>query len=626
MFSNKKWISLFSLSVVAALILSACATPTPQIVEVTREIEKVVEKTVEVEKVVEQTVEVEVEKEVTKVVTQKETVQVEVTPTPTPIPQGGFLTWVSFADANILNPLMYSDSASNDVMSWIWGTPFETDPWTGETLPGMVERWEVTDQNKTVTFYVRKGMQWSDGEPITAKDYKFLFDALMAVDDEGEPVLAESPRTDIIEYVDTVELIDDYTLKVTYTDPVCSNFEENSLWWWPSHYFLSDPDFEWADLADHPFSWEPTIFSGPFMFKEWVKDDHITVVRNPTYWKGAPYLDGIIWRVVASATVEKEMAKAGEADYLEGLDPKFLTEMELVEHVDIYKFFGTPWDYVGLQQGDPENPQPRLNADGSVNEDHGTHPILSKKEVRQALQYAVDRTSIINKVRMGQAAPMHAQMQPIYGWAYNDELVPRDFSPEKAAEMLDAAGWPLNEETGVRWCQGCGTTEDGTPMKMDLVTNAGNEVRENIIAIVQQNLGDIGIEVEISAIEWNAFLEVLLGQTFDMVVIGWSGGSEDKSSLFWGKYDVPGGGLNMCSFYRPDYEEMSFEAKTVEGCSYEERGAIYKETQEILYDEQPYIYLYAGRTIYCINNRFGNVNPGPWSQTHNIHEWYVKSE
>jgi len=617
MFRNK-WALLSTLLVVGVLILAACQPQTVIVEkEVTKEVVKEVEKEVEVTKIVKEEV------EVTKIV--KEEVEVEVTPTPTPIPVGGFLNLSSFADADILNPFMSSDSASSEISGYIWDAGFETDPWTGETIPGLVESWDVTDGNKTVTFHVRQGVQWSDGEPITAVDYKFMFDALMATDDEGNPALAESPRLDMVEYVETIELIDDYTLKVTYSEPICTNFESLGLLWWPSHVFTSDPDFQFADLAEHPFSWEPTVFSGAFKFQEWVKDDHVTMVRNDAYWKGAPYLDGIVWKVVANETVEKEMMKAGEVDII-GLNAKYLTEMEQVPGLSIFKFFRTDYDYIGLQQGDPTDPQPRLNDDGSVNEDHGIHPILSKKEVRQALVYATDRMSIINKVKMGQAAPIEAHIIPTFGWAYNDQLVPREYDPEKAAQMLEDAGWVLPEGAEVRVCQGCGTAPDGTPMKLNLKTNAGNETREQIIQIAQQQWGEVGIEVEVEAMEWNAYLDVLLGQTFDAVVIGWTGVDEDSETLFFAKYDIPGGGFNFCSFYRPDYEPMELEAKTVEGCSYEDRGAIYKDIQEIFYDEVPYLFLYADRVISVINDRIGNVNPAPWSTFYNLHEWYIQSE
>jgi len=616
--SNKKWNAVLALIVMGVLVLAACQ---PQTVIVEKEVTKEVVK--EVEKEVTTVVEKEVEVEVTKVVEKEVVKEVEVTPTPTPIPQGGFMTEPSFADADILNTLLSSDSASSDITSLIFDPPFRTDPWTGETIPGLVESWDVTDGNKTVTFHVRKGVQWSDGEPVTALDYKFMFDALMAVDDEGSPVLAESPRLDMVEYVESIELIDDYTLKVTYTEPICTNFESLSLRWLPSHVYLADPDFTFADLIESPLNWEPTVFSGPFMFQEWVKDDHVTLVRNPTYWQGAPYLDGYIYKIVENATVQKEMLKTGEVD-ISGIEAKDLAEMEQVDIIDIYKFFQTNYTYIGLQRGLPDDPQPRLNEDGTVNENHGDHPILSKKEVRQALVYALDRNAIVMKLLFGQGAPIEAHIIPTYGWAYNDELETREYNPEKAAQMLEDAGWVLKEGAEYRVCEGCGTAPDGTPMKLNLKTNAGNETRENIIVLAQQQWGEVGVEVEIENMEWNAYLDVLLGQTFDAVCIGWTGVDEDNEALFFAKYDIPGGGFNFCSFYRPDYEPLELEGKTVEGCSYEDRGEIYKQIQEIFYDEVPYIFLYAPRTITGINKRLGNVNPAPWSTYYNIHEWFVK--
>jgi len=608
----KKWRILFIWMIIGMVGWAACQ-PQTVVVEkkVTQEVVREVEK--EVTRVVEKTV----EKEVTRIVEK----QVVVTPTPTPIPQGGFLNLATLTDAVTLNPLLSTDSTSALFQRYLFATPFEIDPWTGETLPGLVERWDILDGNQTVIFHVRQGVKWSDGEPVTAWDFKFMFDALLSVDDQGNPVLP-GPHLDLVEYVDMVELVDEYTLKVTYSEPVCTNAESMNLPWLPSHVFLADAQFKFADLRDHPFNQQPTVFSGPFMFKEWVRGDHYTVVRNPTYWKGAPYLDGIVTRIVADAAVAKEMFKAGELDLIE-VEPRFLTEIEQIPFAHTFKFFRAAYEGIVLQQGDPNNPQPRLNADGTVNEQHGSHPILGQKQVRQALVYALDRSAIINTVRMGQAMLLNAHIVPIYGWAYNDELEPRGYDPARAAALLDAAGWVLPKGATVRVCRGCGTAPDGTPMKLNLKVNAGNPVREQIAQIVQRQWGEVGVEVKIDLMEWNAYLDVLLAQTFDTAVVGWDGVDVDGEMLFSARYDVPNGGFNLGSFYRPDYEQLELTAKTVVGCAYQDRGALYKKIQEILYDEQPYVWLYATRTIVAVNARIGNANPAPSSTFYNVHEWYI---
>jgi peptide/nickel transport system substrate-binding protein len=535
----------------------------------------------------------------------------------------GTLNLTSLDDAHTLNPYIARDEASQEVMGYLFERAFETDPWTGELVPGLVESWIVASGNLTVTYLVRHGANWSDGEPITARDYKFMFDALMAKDGEGNAALSMSPWLDLVEGVETVELLGDYALRVTYSEPYCDNVGKLNLPWWPSHVFMDDPAFAFADLAHHPFGDTPTVASGPFLFDEWVRHDHITLVRNTGYWRGAPYLDGISWQVVADPAAGRARMAAGSVDLI-AVEPEYLGEMEQLTSVTIHKFLRTDYDYIGLQQGDPANPQPRLNGDGSVNENHGLHPILSKKEVRQALVYATDRTTIIEQARLGQAEPLHAQVVPPYSWAYNDALVPRDYDPATAAAMLEAAGWTLNAATGIRECQGCGTAPDGTPMHLTLTTNAGNPVRETIVQLVQQQWSQVGVDVDAEAIEWNAFLDMVLGQTFDAVVVGWTGVDADNETLFSAKYDVPNGGFNFCSSYRPDYEALETEAKTVSGCSYAERGAIYRQTQEILYDEQPYVWLYTPYEIHVFNDRIGGIQPGPWDPMHDIHRWYVK--
>jgi peptide/nickel transport system substrate-binding protein len=601
----------------ALLVLIALASCQPRTVVVEQEVTRIVTR----EQIVEQTV--QVIQEVTRVVIKKETVQVEVTPTLTPVAQGGTLQLVSAADAEVLNPLFAADSASGEVISLLWDGAFEIDPWSGETIPGLVERWEIADGNRTITYHVRQGALWSDGEPITARDWKFMFDALLAKDSSGNPILADSSHLDLVKDVQSVDLVDEYTLRVTYAQPLCSNLDVMNLRWLPAHVYLQDPKFEWADLAQDGRNWAPTVFSGPFVFQEWVPEDHIALGRNPNYWKGAPYLDGVSWHVVSDPSEELEWLIAGRAD-VGGVDPAHLRDVEQTGNLGVWKFFSTVYDYLVFQQGDPKQPQPRLNADGTLNEKHGQHPILGKKEVRQALAYAIDRSLIINRVRMGQAAPMNAEIEPVYAWAYNEALDPRPYDPQKAAEMLDAAGWVLDAQSGLRTCQGCGTTADGTPMVLNLKTNDGDDMRQDIGVIIRDQLGAIGVQVDFQVLKWDAFLDALLSQTFDMAISGWRGGSEDKEVLFGAAYDTPNAGFNFGSVYLPDYEALADRARTVDGCAYAARGELYRQMQAIMYDEQPYVWLYDIRRVVAVNQRIGNVAPAPWSTMYNIHQWYIR--
>ncbi len=607
---DKRFALFGLLSLAGVLILAACQ-PQTVIVErpVTRVVTRQVTTVVRVTRIV--------ERQVTRVI--RVTVPVAITPAPTPIPRGGVLKVVGVNDVETFNPLFAADRASVEVVSCLFDSPFAVDPQSGELVPNMVERWEFAEDGKEVTFYVRKGMRWSDGEPITARDFEFVFDALMAADDRGQPLL-DTPYSQAVENVRSVELVDDYTLRVKYKEATCTGFL--NVPWLPAHYFSSASDF--ASLADHEFNRHPTIFSGPFVLQEWEEGERVALARNPDYWKGAPYLDGIVRQVVDDPATAAQMLIRGETD-VAAVAVGYLGDVEESGNVNILKLLRPAYVYIGLQMGDPRNPQPRLNKDGTLNENHGLHPILGKKQVRQALAYAIDRREIVNKAAMGQGMVLNAHVLPQYKWAYNDQLEPRGYDPQKARQMLEQAGWKDEDGDGIRECHGCGTAPDGTLMKLNLKTNAGNQVYEDIGIIVRERLAQVGVDVEFEALEWNAFLDVLLGQTFDMAITSWRNVGPEGELMFAARYDVPGRGFNFCSFYRPDYEKLEQEARRVPGCSYQERGEIYRKIQEIMYDEQPYIWLYVPRATIGVNKRIGNVRVSSWGFT-GMHRWYVTKE
>ncbi|GAB4514943.1 MAG: peptide-binding protein [Anaerolineae bacterium] len=546
-----------------------------------------------------------VEKEVVKEVEKQ--VVVEVTPTPPPIPKGGFVTEVSFADAKILNPILASDSASFDVIGNLFEGLVATHHETGEIIPWLAESWEISEDGLTYTFHLRDGLKWSDGTPLTMEDFKFTYDAIAS--DK-----VETPRKDNVALIESIEVPDPLTAVVKFKEVDCTALQNLGLGILPKHKFAED----FSDIMTSEFNTAPDISSGPFIFKEWVKDDHVTLVRNDLYWRGAPNLDGWIYRIVPDSTSAVAALRTGEVDIYDGVDVQFLTTLEMEPHLELFKYLDDGYDYIGFNLANPENPQPGRDEEGNVIV-QDPHPILSDKLVRQAIVYAIDRPTVINRVFMGQGLPLNANVLPAVEWAYNDELETREFSPEKAAELLDQAGWVLNEETGIR-------EKDGQPLRLRLATNAGNVQREDLGVLVQDQLKDVGIDVQFEAIEWNSFLDLLLNQTFDMIIIGWTGlGTDPDDSSFWHtRYDIPGSGFNFVSFSNSEVDELLDKGRSLPGCKVEDRAPIYKRIQEIIYDEQPYNFIRVRLSTLAYNKRIGNFQPGPWGYGWNINEWYIK--
>jgi peptide/nickel transport system substrate-binding protein len=278
--------------------------------------------------------------------------------------------------------------------------------------------------------------------------------------------------------------------------------------------------------------------------------------------------------------------------------------------------------------GNPENPERGwVDADesGDFNEGEAPnlvqepHPILDDVRVRQAIAYSLDYTNIINKVAFGQGGPIVANVLPAIEWAYNHELEPYVLDTEMAAALLNEAGWVRDGDEGVRM-------KDGKPLALSLLTNAGNETRENIAAIMKDNLDALGFDITLDILEWGTVVSKLLGQQYDMVIIGWIGmGMQPEDSTFWAyRYDNPGSGFNFVSYYNEEVDRLLFEAKSLPGCSTEERGKLYKRIQELIHEDAPYAFLYnpLGNVIW--NTRLQGIDPGPWSIDYNIHTWYLK--
>jgi peptide/nickel transport system substrate-binding protein len=261
---------------------------------------------------------------------------------------------------------------------------------------------------------------------------------------------------------------------------------------------------------------------------------------------------------------------------------------------------------------------------------------LADVRVRQAIVHAVDRQALIDKARFGQGLPLYANVLPSIPWAYNTDLEPRAYDPEAAAHLLDQAGWTLDKTKSIR-------TRDGIPLKLRLYTNAGNHVREAMADLIREQLSQVGITVEIVALDWYAFLDVLFGQTFDMVLLGMTdmGTNPDDLRLWAAANDVPlgsgtllesdmlqsrpllGSGYNFGSYYNPDLESWLEQARTTAGCDLDIRATLYRRAQAALVEDAPYLWIDVPRIVVALQSRLGGANPGPWSLWYNVHEWYL---
>jgi len=563
--------------VIFALLLAACPQPTP-ITETVKE---------------------------TVVVTEVVTQEVVVTPTPEPPAQGGVWVNGTNSDASVLNPILYSDSASFDVLQFIFPSLLGTDPFTGATVPTeMASSWETSEDGLTWTFHLRDGVTWSDGDPVDANDFKFTYDAIASD-------AVETPRKSNVELIDSIEVPDPLTIVVKFKQVKCDALTDLGLGWLPSHLYKAD----FTDIMENDYNQAPPASAGPFVFKEWVRDDHVTSVRNETYWDGVPNMDGWIYKIVPDAGSRLAQLQTGELDYVEGVEPSQLTTIELDPNLNIFKYKDDGYNYIGLNLANPDNPQPGQDENGNLI-DQEPHPILGDLAVRQAIAHSLDYDTIINKVYLGQGYPMAANVLPAISWAYDDSIKPYEYNTDEAAKLLEDAGWVDTNGDGIR-------EKDGKDLALSLITNAGNATREDLGVLVQDQLKKVGFNITFEAIDFGTMVQQMLDQKYDMVIIGWTGmGSDPNDDSFWHtKYDTPGSGFNFVSYHNPKIDELLEQGYSVPGCATADRAPYYKQIQQIIHDDIPYVFVSGRVGNDAYSNKFKGLDPGAWNFVWNIQGW-----
>ncbi len=526
------------------------------------------------------------------------------------IVDGGTWTEALYGDASNFNPVLADDSDSAQVAAYLFPALIGQDPHTGELIPGagaMAESWTTSEDGLTWTFKLREGVTWSDGDPVDSADFLYTYEAIRADN-------VQSPRTYMWEGIESIEAPDPQTIVVKYEQVKCDALGNLSLNWLPSHLFSQD----FSDVMAAPENEAPRVSAGPFLFQSWTRDDNIILVRNEDYWEGAPHMDGTILRVVPDPGARLAQLQSGEIDFLE-VQPSQIATAEQDADLARFQYYDDGFAYLGLNLANPDNPQPGRDEEGNLIP-QDPHPILGDVRVRQAIAHSIDYQSIIDNIRLGQGYLMAANVLPTIEWAADKDLQPYTYDLDAAQALLDEAGWADSNGDGIR-------EKDGMEMKLTLLTNAGNPTREDIGVYIQDQLKQIGINVDFQAIDFNTMIDLWLAQDYDMVINAWTGvGSDPNDNVFWSsEFDVPGSGFNGSSYQNPRVEELLQEGYSVPGCKPEDRAPIYKEIQQIIHDELPYIFLSGTIANAFYNKDWTNIDPGTWSFRWNMQNWYKQS-
>lgn len=542
---------------------------------------------------------------------------------------GGSLTASTIGEGpKTFNPFNSKDNISSIMSEIMYDGLLTTHPVTGQPIPKLAKSFFISDDGKEYTINLRKGIKWSDGKPITADDVVFTWrDIIFA------GLGNTSTRDSIIidGKLPEVKKIDDYTVKFITPKPFSPFIRMLSTPIAPKHVFIraveKGPEFFETFLSTNTNP-KDFVISGAFKLKEYVPAQRVVYERNPNYYfinknnEKLPYLDKLIYLIVGDLNNEVLKFEAKEIDTINLQGSK----------VARYKAMEANSDYTMHNLGpDTGTMYLAVNLNNRKN-DKGDYYVSPKKQIwfqdvnfRRAIDLVVDRKNIVLNIANGIGAPLFTA-ESLNSIFLNTDLKPYDKNSEEARNLLKKSGfyWDKNGKLYDKF---------SNRVEFDMLTNAGNTEREAIGVMIKQDLEDLGMKVNFKPIEFNSLVNKLVNTLdWDAVIMGFTGSPIEPNG---GKNVMMSDGtLHVYNMRLPkdkNSKRYDFEKRVdelfVNGAlvtKFEERKKYYDEYQKIIYDEKPFIYIYAPTRIVAIRNKFKNIFPTSLGGvTYNIEEIYI---
>lgn len=497
---------------------------------------------------------------------------------------GDRLITASTGDASTLIPMIAGDSASHEIAGWLYQPLLKFDK--NLNIAGqLAQSWDISDDGLSISFHLRPGITWSDGQPFTSEDCAFT---LALIQDKHTQSAYKSDYTKVISF----ETPNKHTFIVHYDEvysPALSTWAGLAIM--PKHIFEHE-DIMNTDLARHP---KATL--GAYVLKDWQAQQSITLQANPHYYDGKVWIAERMTRIIPDSATQFLELTAGNIDEM-GLTPiqysrLFDSKPILKAHYDRYQYLQPVYTYLGFNL---------------------KRPLFQDQRVREAIAYAIDRQELINGVLLGYGEAIASPYKPGTSWV-NKSLKPRPFDPNKAKRLLADAGWTDSDHNGY-------LDKAGKALSFNIITNNGNKQRADTAMIIQQRLKKVGIKVNIRVIEWSAFIENFINKRqFDAVILGWSLTPEPDQYNIWHSSQTGPRQFNFLSYSNAKVDKALVEATRT--FDQKQRKQWYDIMQQEIYNDVPMVFLYAPYSLPAVHKRIQGIKPAPAGIGYNSEFWYV---
>jgi len=473
--------------------------------------------------------------------------------------------------------------------------------------PALAESWESSEDGLTWTYTIRDDVTWSDGEALTAADIVHTYDRILSNTVEGG-----STWSAYLKGVTEVTAPDDTTVVLELDRPNAS-LPSLPVPVVPEHIWSEVSEAEAKTYAAEPEEGRPVVGSGPFRLVEGTAGGaQYRFEANPDYWGGAPHVDEVVFRIFKSEDPAIQALIKGEVDFAYNISALQVSSLQDRDGITAHNGNTPGFDEIAFNAGsvDLETGEPM----GDPN------PAVLDPAFRYALGFAIDRDLIIERAYQGAGTPGSTIIPPGYPdlhWEPPADVA-FDFDLERAAELLDEAGYTVGED-------GTRTLPDGDPIgTLRLTARADSETSVDVMDYFKEWLAELDIDAEVSAVESNRLTNLILEGEFDVFEWGWYVDPDVGPMLSYMTCDQRGDWSDTW-WCNEEYDEL-YDAQAAE-IDPAARAEMIQRMQEIVYLEAPYL-LTAYNTVgeAFRSDRWACIQPQPdpggvWAIQLSVHNY-----
>jgi peptide/nickel transport system substrate-binding protein len=515
------------------------------------------------------------------------------------------------ADAETLNPL-FAVSLIEGQINEILYLSLVKHKWDEsaadiESSPLLCEKWEWNQDSTSIIFFLRDNAYWSDGAKVTAEDVVYSFD--LYSDPEVNSKFYGSYDnlfTEVNQHIElkkSFEIISTTKLKINFKPGSKPSLFDIDMPILPKHFFskLSRKDLSTTSIQ------KELVTNGPYTLSSWKKNETIILkaVEN-SFLYDPRMIKELIFKIIPDENSRLTQLKRGEIDLIEDVNTEFIDELKKLDYIRIVTRVGRDYDYIGWNNIDPE----LYSQSKAIN----PNKFFGNVNIRKALSYAINKEEILKEYLQGYGQLSFGPVSPIFKNYYNEKLIPYEFNPAKAKEILASEGWIDSNRDGI-------IERNNTDFSFKLYIASGNPRRIYAATVVKNNLKAVGIDVSIEAMEMSAFINKLFERELDAFMAGWTIPIPIDLQPYWHSY-FERSPFNLVGFDNVEVDKILDELEREQRT--EIKVILYKKIQELLHKNEPVTFLYWLDVRTAYNKRIEKIRIDPLGAVQLCWDWRLK--